>query len=104
MHKLLALLAAAGVSVAIAVPSMAAGTSVKVGDDFFKAKTVRIKKGTTVTWKWVGSDSHNVVGSNFHSKLQNKGTYKHKFSKKGTFRYVCTLHKNKGMTGTVIVR
>jgi plastocyanin len=104
MHKLLAALAAVGVTAAIAVPAMGAGTSVKVGDDFFKAKTVRIKKGTTVTWKWVGSDSHNVVGKNFRSKLQNKGTYKHKFSKKGTYRYVCTLHEGKGMKGTLIVR
>ncbi len=102
MSKLLALLAAAGVIAVIATPAMGAGASVKVGDDFFKAKTVRITKGSTVTWRWVGSDGHNVVGKGFKSKIQNKGTFKHKFTKTGTFKYVCTIHDQ--MKGTVIVR
>jgi plastocyanin len=104
MHKLLALLAVSAVGAVLAAPALGAGASVKVGDDYFKAKTVRIKKGSTVTWKWVGSDSHNVVGKTFKSKLQNKGTYKHKFSKAGTYKYICTLHVDKGMRGTIIVR
>ena len=104
MPRILALLAVCVVAAALAAPAVGAGPTVKVGDNYFKAKTIRIKAGQSVTWKWVGSDSHNVVGSGFHSKLQNKGTYKHKFSKKGTFRYVCTVHKNQGMKGTVIVR
>lgn len=104
MRKLSAALAAAGIAVAIATPALGAGASVKVGDNYFKAKTVRVTKGSTVTWRWVGSDSHNVVFRGFKSKLQNKGTYRHKFTKAGTFRYVCTLHSDRGMKGTVIVR
>jgi plastocyanin len=104
MHKLLALLAVSIVAAVVAAPALGAGASVKVGDDFFKAKTVHITKGSTVTWKWVGSDGHNVVGKGFRSKIQNKGTFKHKFTKAGTFKYVCTLHADKGMKGTVIVR
>jgi plastocyanin len=104
MHKLLASLAAAGIIAAIATPAFGAGASVKVGDDFFKAKTVRVTKGSTVTWKWAGSDSHNVVGKGFKSKLQSKGTFKHKFTKAGTYRYVCTIHEDSGMKGTVVVR
>jgi plastocyanin len=104
MRKLIALLAAAGIAAAIATPALGAGASVKVGDNFFRAKTVRITKGSTVTWKWVGSDSHNVVFHGFKSRLQNKGTYRHRFTKAGTYRYVCTLHSDRGMKGTVIVR
>ena len=104
MHKLVALLAAAGIAVVVATPALGAGATVKVGDDFFRAKTVHITKGSTVTWKWVGSDSHNVVFKRFRSKLQNHGTYKHRFAKAGTFRYVCTLHEDLGMKGKVLVR
>jgi len=104
MHKLIASLAAAGVAAAIATPALGAGASVRVGDDFFRAKTVRITKGSTVTWRWVGSDSHNVVFRGFKSRLQNKGTYKHRFMRAGTYRYVCTIHEDSGMTGKVIVR
>jgi plastocyanin len=104
MRKLIAALAAAAIAAAIATPALGAGASVKVGDNYFKAKTVRITKGSTVTWKWAGHDSHNVVGKGFRSKLQNKGTFRHKFTKAGTYKYVCTLHSDRGMKGTIIVR
>ena len=51
MRKILASLCAAAVAAAVAVPALAAGPTVRVGDDYFKAKTVRIKKNTTVTWR-----------------------------------------------------
>ncbi|MEY2516584.1 MAG: hypothetical protein QOJ89_3942 [bacterium] len=104
MHKILALLAAAGVIAVLATPALGAGASVKVGDNFFKAKTVHITKGSTVTWKWTGSDGHNVVGKGFKSRIQNKGTFKHKFTKAGTYRYVCTIHEDLGMKGTIVVK
>jgi plastocyanin len=104
MRKPIALVAAAGLAAALATPALGAGATVRVGDDFFRAKTVRITKGSTVTWRWAGSDRHDVVFRGFKSKLQNKGTYKHKFAKAGTFRYVCSLHSDSGMKGTVVVR
>jgi len=104
MRRLIATLTAAGAVAAIAVPAVAAGPTVRVGDDYFRAKTVTVKKGTTVTWRWVGSDSHNVVFKGFKSTLKNKGTYRHTFRRRGTFRYVCTLHDDRGMRGTVVVR
>jgi plastocyanin len=103
MKKILASIGVTAVAAALAVPAFAAGPTVKVGDDYFKAKTVRIKPGQTVKWTWVGSDSHNVRFRGFGSRLQNDGTYRHTFKRKGTFRYVCTLHADKGMKGTVIV-
>jgi plastocyanin len=104
MHKLIASLAAAGIIAVIAPPALGAGASVKVDDDYFRAKTVRITKGSTVTWRWVGSKRHDVTFKGFKSKLQTKGTYKHRFAKAGTYRYVCTPHAGAGMKGTVIVR
>jgi plastocyanin len=100
MHRFLTTLATAGAVCAAAAPALAA-TTVKVDDNKFKAKSVQVAKGATVTWKWVGADAHNVHFKHFHSKTQNKGTYKHTFTKAGTFRYQCTLHD--GMTGKVVV-
>jgi plastocyanin len=104
MRKPIALVTVAGLAAAIATPALGAGASVRVDDDVFRAKTVRITKGSTVTWRWVGSAPHNVVGRGFKSKLQKKGTFRRKFTRAGTYRYVCTLHEDSGMKGTVIVR
>lgn len=102
MNKLLASLATAAAVLAVAGPALGAGKTVKVDDNFFRAKTVTITKGDTVTWKWVGSNPHNVKFASFSSKLQVNGTFKRRFTKRGTFRYRCTIHS--GMTGKVVVR
>ncbi|MDA0171558.1 plastocyanin/azurin family copper-binding protein [Solirubrobacter taibaiensis] len=76
--------------------------TVQVGDNWFSPKTATVARGGTVTWRWVGKKSHDVSGPGFKSKLIKTGTYKRAFSKKGTFKYVCTVHR--GMTGTVRVK
>ena len=38
----------------------------------------------------------------FHSKTQTKGTYSKKLRKRGTYRYICTVHA-KQMKGKIIV-
>jgi plastocyanin len=102
MHKILPILAVAGASLSLAIPSFAATKGVSVVDDAFKAKTVTISKGSTVKWTWKGSNPHNVKGSGFASKVQVKGTFSHRFTQRGTFNYRCTIHS--GMTGKVIVK
>ena len=102
MIKFLSTLAAVGAVAFAAAPSLAANKTVKVDDDFFSAKTVTINKGNTVTWKWVGSNPHNVQFKGFKSKTLTKGTYKHTFKKRGTFKYVCIIHS--GMNGKVVVK
>jgi plastocyanin len=77
------------------------GAKVNVTNYKFKAKTVKIRKGQKVVWKFV-KGKHNVVGRNFESPVQKKGKYSHKFKKKGTFKYRCTLHS--GMKGKVKVK
>jgi len=93
MKRILAAIGVTASVAVVAVPALAAGPTVRVGDNYFKAKAIRVTPGATVTWTWVGSDSHDVRFGTYGSKLKNHGTY----------RYYCSLHKNKGMKGTVIV-
>lgn len=89
---ILALLAAA--------PATAATKNITVGDDYFARKgdppTVKVKKGTTVTWTWAGSRDHNVVTTSgprsFQSKLKKSGTFTRVMKKPGRYRIVCSIH------------
>jgi plastocyanin len=101
--------AAAVVAVAVAstlafgVSGAAAGVgaTVKVTNYKFKDRKVKVRKGQKVVWKFA-KGKHNVVGRNFASEVKRKGKYSHKFKKKGTFKYRCTLHS--GMKGKVKVK
>lgn len=76
--------------------------TVSVRDNLFSPKTATVARGGTVTWRWAGKKAHDVVGNGVKSKVIKTGTFKKTFSKKGTFNYVCTLHR--GMTGTIRVK
>src|SRR4051812_49849055 len=109
MNLSLKLAAVAGVAAIAAVPPVvaqgASKKSVTVHNFKFAPAKVTIKKGQTVTWKFQKDPApHNVKGSGgIKSKSKiSTGTYKHKFSRKGTFKYKCTIHPN--MKGTVVVR
>ena len=107
MRKLVSLLAVAALSVGLVLSSVAFGATKKVGVKglTFSPKTITVKKGTTVKWSWkTGGVPHNVVGKGFKSKTAATVTFKKKFTKKGTYRYVCTIHKAQGMKGTVKVK
>jgi plastocyanin len=106
VRKLITLLAVAALSVGLVLSSVAFGATKKVGAKglTFTPKTVTIKKGSTVRWHWkTGGVPHNVVGKGFKSKTAATVTFSKKFSKKGTYKYVCTVHKAQGMKGTVKV-
>ena len=83
----------------------ASSASVKVGDDWFKAKTVTVNKGGKVTWTWVGHLDHNVTVTSgpakFHSRIQARGTFSQIFTKAGTYHLECSLHPNMKMTVVV---
>jgi plastocyanin len=85
-------------------------TSVSVKDDFFSPKSKTVSAGTTVTWRWRGSDPHNIKfrkvpsgASKRGSHTQESGRFSRTFSTRGRYRYVCTIHENVGMTGSVRV-
>jgi len=106
MTRLIAMLSVAGMLAAVSAPALGSGTPVAVGHYKFSPKVLHVKKGQTVTWKWIkgNDDLHNVTFKGFHSKSQLKGSFSHTFRKKGTFTYICTFHVHShGMRGTVIV-
>ena len=97
MRRLLIILALLSVVAAIGASlAFARSRSVTVRDNAFSARTLKIKKGDKVTWRWSGTaNRHNVTavkGGRFHSKTMKKGGYSHTFRKRGTYTIVCTIH------------
>jgi plastocyanin len=79
-----------------AAPAAAKTKSIKIGDDFFKPKSVTVAKGTTVEWNWTGSRQHNVViqkgPRHFQSDLKKRGSFARKLKKRGTYKIICSIH------------
>jgi plastocyanin len=68
----------------------------------FQPPAIEVPPGTEVTWRFDdGSVPHNVKGDGFASRTQERGTFSHRFTKAGEYRYRCTLHA--GMEGRVVV-
>lgn len=96
-----ALTAALGcASALLATQALAATRAVSLGDDWFVRKgsptTVTVKRGTTVRWRWVGRDLHNVVATgpeDFHSSLKEDGYYRKRVTRPGRYRIVCSVHQ-----------
>jgi plastocyanin len=73
----------------------------------FSPATVTVHPGTTVKWVDANSTPHNIVGqgaavSVINRTAINTNPYAVKFTKAGTYHYLCQIHP--GMVGTVIVR
>jgi plastocyanin len=91
--------------------ALAATRTVKVGNNYFVHKgrpsTVSIRRGTQLTWQFRSHGrTHNVTvvsgPQRFRSGNRNRGTFSHTFTRRGTYRIVCTIHA--GMRMTVKVR
>lgn len=88
----------------------AAGTkTIRVKENAFSPKRVTIAKNTLVTWRWAsGAGGHDITSrgkKRFRSAaVKAGGTHRYRFRKAGTYRYVCTLHEDDGMTGRIVVR
>lgn len=86
----------------------ALGATVTLKNFAFTPKIVRVKAGSTVTWK-SAEGSHTVAADNgaFNSPTLNAGqSFSFTFSQAGTFPYHCAFHGSAGghdMAGTVIV-
>lgn len=101
MRKVLISAAVLAVSAAVAIPALAATSTVTVGDDFFvrdgKAPTVTVKRGTTVRWVFKGHAPHNVTVTRgplkFRSTTLTKGQYSRRLTKAGTYTIICTIHQ-----------
>ena len=101
----------AGVALLSAAPVQGATKkTVKLGDNYFTPKTVTVKPGTTVTWRWPdfdeAGDVHDVklrTGPKGVKKFQSEAastdySYKRKLTVAGTYKLACTLHHEMVMT------
>ena len=109
MRVLIALIA--GVALLSAAPAHgAAKKTVNLGDNYYTPETLKVKRGTTVTWKWPGfeqsGDVHDVKLKSgpkgvkkFHSEAASTDfSFKRKLKVAGTYKLVCTLHHEMRMT------
>jgi plastocyanin len=105
---------AALLALAVAAPVVATGAAaasatrtVTLKNVAFKPARVVVNRGGSVRWVWRDDvTAHNVTSEGrprFRSSTtKNSGTYSVRFTRAGTYRYVCTIHF--GMKGTVVVR
>jgi plastocyanin len=72
--------------------------AVEVVDDFFSPRNVIVLRGGTVTWTWLGSDSHTVTNDTASTEIfdsspaKSTGTFQHTFNTAGAFGYHCMIH------------
>jgi plastocyanin len=103
------------VCVAVAAPvavgggAQASRTAVKIGDNFYRPRSLTVAKGGTVAWRWDGRRRHDVYftsglrsGRPRRCGAQRHGKCSRRFKKAGRYGYVCTIHGS--MTGKVVVR
>ena len=101
---------AAAVLCVAAVPLEAGAAGVErvvLKDIDFSPASVTIRRGDSVRWVWRDPNvSHDVTSRGrlrFRSSATKlTGTHTVRFRRKGTYRYVCTIHPN--MLGKVVVR
>jgi plastocyanin len=92
-----------------AVVTNAAGAPVflvEMGDHWFIPARLSVPVGTTVEWRMVGTQEHDVwaFDGSFHSPTLGPGMrFTHTFTKTGTFKYLCVPHHGDGMYGEVVV-
>jgi cytochrome c oxidase subunit II len=97
-----------GQAVAEKVSGQPAATTVGETDGLkFEPASLTAKVGDVIEWKNEGTALHNVVFGNQSvpsSDTMNQGdTYEVKFTKPGTYSYVCKFHEANNMRGTVTV-
>jgi len=109
MKRLIAVLAAVSLVAALfAVPALARTRSVSVRDNLFGPRSLTIKRNDTLVFRWRGDNLHNVVAQRgspvrFRSSVKRSGTYRKKFTRRGSYRIICTIHQP-NMRMTVRVR
>lgn len=107
----LALVAIAALMVALpGAPAGAAGpvaakkAHVSIKNFLYKPKTLKVKKGTRVAFTNKDGAKHTATKKGVFNtgKIKHGKTVTIKFKKKGTFKYVCTLHPF--MHGKIVVK
>jgi plastocyanin len=111
--RTLALIAlAVSLAAATAVSAAAATRVVRVGDNWFVrpsgVPTVTVARGTTVTWRYVGREPHNVAvqrgPERFRAPIRRRGTYSRTMRLRGTYTIICDLHGARDQRMRLVVR
>jgi plastocyanin len=91
---------------AYGTPTLADNSNVVVMKNFdFSPMAITVHAGGTVTWKNLDGEPHTVVSADgmFRSAaLDQNDTFTFKFTKPGTYKYVCSIHPK--MMATVLVK
>lgn len=86
----------------VSPPAAPSKTTVRIASFAFKPATIRTTVGKTVTWRNDDAAPHTATAKQFSSpQLGKGGSYRRRFTRPGTYTYVCALHP--GMRGRVIV-
>ncbi len=101
----------AGAALISAVPAQGAPKkTINVGDNYYAPQALKLKRGTTVTWRWpsfeTAGDVHDVKlvsGPKKVKKFVSEAastdyTFKRKLTVAGTYKLGCTLHHEMRMT------
>jgi plastocyanin len=101
----LALVVALALAAIGATYALASTKSVTLNDNFFSKSKITIRKGDRVNWRWSNTGNrHNVFSKgHFKSKSGHSGNFTARFTKRGTYRIICTLHPTQ-MTMKVVVK
>jgi len=77
---------------------------IEVQDNAFSPDNVTIKTGTTVIWKWTGTqNSHSILLQGSTSPAQTSGSFERRFDQTGnSFAYQCGIH-GAAMTGRIVI-
>jgi len=99
----LAALASVAAAAVFASASPASGDHVTVSGSspttyHFNPKTLHVQTGDTVHWSWNSNARHNVTFKSIgaHSHTGASESFTHRFTKPGTYHYLCTIHDFKG--------
>ena len=83
--------------------SAPAGTTVRMVDNAFEARSITVDVGEKVTWTNAGAAPHTATSDEFDSGTVAPGeTFTWTAKEPGTVTYLCTFHP--GMEGTITVR
>ncbi len=95
---------ASAMPAATPAPAAASGANaVSIENMVFVPATLRVAKGTSVTWTNNDGSNHNVMFSTSASgRMKHGATYTRSFDTPGTYDYQCSIH-GAMMSGTVIV-
>ncbi|MGH2819079.1 MAG: cupredoxin domain-containing protein [Actinomycetota bacterium] len=89
----------------VSVPSVPGTSKVSMKDNVFAPRSLEIEVGDSVVWANEGAAPHTATADSgtFDSGTVNPGRqYRFKFTKAGTYSYICVIHGS-SMSGTIVV-